>query len=230
MLKCMAWDIDHWDIEVRPWGWLRLREQGDGGPSVYLRYQLTGTEGQERLDLQSAVMRAGGKEALSGRVWRRLPLSQIEETLTLLVVKLPFNAPTEATALRAADARHSFLFGSDLSDVESPSLDFLDEYFDSTADIATVFFNPIPSGDLVSRGDDDLPPGRIPVITPPVGRITAEFLGDIAEAYRWYTAAGKSPAPAISEVANVPVRTVHRWIYEARKRGILPPARQGRAG
>lgn len=226
----MALGIDQWNIEVRPWGWLRLREQSGEGPSVFLRYQLAGPPKQERLELQSVVMRGGSSEALSGRVWRRIPLSQIEETLTSWLVQMPFNAPTEAVARNATQARESFMSGSDVSEVESPSLDFLDDYFDQTEDLATMFFKPMPSNSLVSDGTEGLPPGKIPKIKAPEGRLTDEFLGDVAEVYRWLTDAKKAPAPAIAEMTGVPVRTVHRWIYEARKRNILPPARPGRAG
>lgn len=226
----MGLGIDQWNVDVRPWGWLRLREESGDGPSVFLHYQLNGPERQERLELQSVVMRSGEDEPLSGRLWRRIPLSQIEEALTVWLVQMPFNAPTESVALNAMQARESFMQGSDLSDIEAPTLDELDRYFDDTEDIATVFFNPIPSGSLVSDGTEGLPAGKIPEIKPPSGRLTDEFLGDVAEAYRWLTDAKRPPAPAISEMSGVPVRTVHRWIYEARKRGILPPARAGRAG
>ncbi len=37
-------------------------------------------------------------------------------------------------------------------------------------------------------------------------------------------------AVVLAKEADVPVGTVHRWILEARRRGFLPPARQGRAG
>ncbi|MFJ4201564.1 hypothetical protein ACIP2Y_18275 [Streptomyces sviceus] len=226
----MGLGIDQWNIEVRPWGWLRLREQSGGGPSVFLHYQLAGPTRQERLELQSVVMRGGESEGLSGRVWRRIPLSQIEEALTAWLVHAPFNAPTESVALNALQARETFMSGSDVGEVEPPSLDFLDEYFDQTEDLATIFFNPMPSGMLVSDGEDGLPAEKVPQISPPGGRLTDEFLSDVADAYRWFTDAKKAPAPGISEMAGIPVRTVHRWIYEARRRGILPPARAGRAG
>lgn len=53
--------------------------------------------------------------------------------------------------------------------------------------------------------------------------ITADFLSDIAAQYREHVAAGRMPAPSISKTEGAPVRTVHRWIYEARKRGLLEP-------
>jgi hypothetical protein len=34
----------------------------------------------------------------------------------------------------------------------------------------------------------------------------------------------------LAEESDVPVGTVHRWILEARRRGFLPSARQGRVG
>lgn len=54
-------------------------------------------------------------------------------------------------------------------------------------------------------------------------KIDDAFLADITRQYREHVAAGTMPAPAIAAAENVPVRTVHRWIYEARKRGMLPP-------
>lgn len=228
----MSLQIDQWNVESRPGGWFRLREMSERGPSVYLHYQLTGHSGQERVDLTSVVMRAGGEEALSGRVWRRLPLSDIEKMLAITLVGPP---PPIGDAARAwAQMRDAFTAGTKAfpahADIKPPSLDALDEYFEATADIAVMYFNPMRSGMLVSDGAEGLPPGRIPHIKPPEGRLTDDFLNDVAEAYRWFTETGSPPAPAIAQIADVPVRTVHRWVYEARKRGILPPARTGRAG
>lgn len=226
----MALLTDVWEIDVRPGGWLRLRER-NGGPSVYLHYLIKGTPRRERLELQSVVMRAGPNEALSGRTWRRIPLSEIEKALT---VTLLHDMPDEYNRRGQAQARDAFTAGLEAftvgREIKPPSLDTLDEYFEATADIATMFFGPMPSGMLVSDGAEGLPPGRIPHIKPPEGRLTDDFLKDVADAYRWVTDANESPSPAIAQMADVPVRTVHRWVYEARKRGILPPARAGRAG
>jgi hypothetical protein len=56
------------------------------------------------------------------------------------------------------------------------------------------------------------------------------FYRQVAEAYRDVAQTTSKVAKALAEEANVPVGTVHRWIMEARRRGFLPPARQGRAG
>lgn len=49
------------------------------------------------------------------------------------------------------------------------------------------------------------------------------FLADIARQYRDHVDAGRMPAPAIAEAEGTNVRNVHRWVYVARKRGLLPP-------
>jgi hypothetical protein len=56
------------------------------------------------------------------------------------------------------------------------------------------------------------------------------FYRQVAEAYRDVVQTTPKVAKALAKEANVPVGTVHRWVLEARRRGFLPPARQGRAG
>ncbi|MGW5427928.1 hypothetical protein ACWET9_12010 [Streptomyces sp. NPDC004059] len=218
----MTLHIDQWAIDVRPWGWIRLRELSDQGPTVYLHYGVVGSQGQERLDLQAVVMRSGSGEALSGRIWRRIPFAEIERALTFTIVNPP-SGGTESMERAYTQARESFTEGTE--GFVPPSLESLEDFFEATEDVALIHFNPMPSGMLVS--DDE---GRLPQIKPPTGRITDDFLQDVADAYRWYADRDQAPAPAIAELSGTPVRTVHRWVYEARKRGILPPARAGRAG
>lgn len=88
----------------------------------------------------------------------------------------------------------------------------------------------IPFTDIERHLEGRQQPAECPPVTAPDGRITEGFLKSVASAYLWLTSAGLRPAPGIAEMAGVPVRTVHRWVSDARKRGILPPARPGRAG
>lgn len=208
MLRDMALSIGMWDIDFRPWGWVRLQER-DGGPVVYLRYQASGPAGQERFDMQSVVMGAGGDEPLSGRTWRRIPFTDLEMFFIL------------------GEVRDVLL--TEPSDLAAPSLEALDRYFEETHSYSNIRVH-LPTGEYVGDGSPETPKGKMPKIERPEGRLTDDFLGDVAEAYRWFSSANQSPAPGIASQADVPVRTVHRWIYEARKRGILPPARSGRAG
>ncbi|MGW7301396.1 hypothetical protein [Streptomyces sp. NPDC054829] len=204
----MALQIGQWRVDFRPWGWIRLKEEGSG-PAVYVQYEQSGPAGQERFDMRAVVMVASDTEPLSGRIWRRVPLNELEKYFLIRQVR-------DILGKR--------------SEVEPPSLDTLPEYFAATKD-ESHFAAYEESGLLLSDGTaEGYPPGKFPQVKAPEGRLTDDFLRDVAEAYRWLTDAKRPPAPAIASMAGVPVRTVHRWIYEARKREILPPARTGRAG
>ena len=67
-------------------------------------------------------------------------------------------------------------------------------------------------------------------LTRPDGRDPDAFYEQVAVAYRDVVQTTPKVAKVLADEANVPVGTVHRWIMEARRRGFLPPARQGRAG
>jgi hypothetical protein len=78
--------------------------------------------------------------------------------------------------------------------------------------------------EVFATGDD---PQREP-LTRPTGRDTDEFYRRVAAAYTETIRRTRSVAPELAAEANVPVRTVHGWIREARRRGFLPPGKQGR--
>jgi hypothetical protein len=73
-------------------------------------------------------------------------------------------------------------------------------------------------------------------LTRPDGNDPDAFYEQVAEAYRDVVQTTPKVAKVLAEEASaatgtkVPVGTVHRWILEARRRGFLPTARQGRAG
>lgn len=56
------------------------------------------------------------------------------------------------------------------------------------------------------------------------------FYKAVAEAYEDLHRITTAPTTAIAEAKGVPVSTSKRWVREARARGFLPPARQGKAG
>jgi hypothetical protein len=67
------------------------------------------------------------------------------------------------------------------------------------------------------------------ILAHPVNGLTDAFLQDVAAAHRAALGQGRTdPAVAIAEALGegAQVRTVHSWIYKARKRGFLPPARK----
>jgi hypothetical protein len=56
------------------------------------------------------------------------------------------------------------------------------------------------------------------------------FYADIAHEYKDLTRTSHRPAANLAERHGVPVTTAHRWIKEARRRGLLSPGRPGKAG
>ncbi len=58
------------------------------------------------------------------------------------------------------------------------------------------------------------------------------FYAEVASAYRWLVIEEGSRRPVLdlAKANRVPPSTAHRWIREARRRGILGPGVRGRAG
>ncbi|WP_089310347.1 hypothetical protein [Actinomadura mexicana] len=90
--------------------------------------------------------------------------------------------------------------------------------------------------ELLLADGDKVPPvqggvkGERPRLQRPDGSDPDAFYALVAEAYR-EALDESAPAQVLAEEAGVPVPTVHRWVREARRRGVLPPAKKrGRAG
>lgn len=77
-------------------------------------------------------------------------------------------------------------------------------------------------------------PKRRPVMRfdVPEGAKPDSFYASIASAYRWLVTeeGSRRPARDLADANGVPSTTAHRWIREARRRGILGPGVRGRAG
>jgi hypothetical protein len=88
---------------------------------------------------------------------------------------------------------------------------------------ASSFFNP--------NADPERPPALFIMDIPRRPGLNT-FYEAVATAYRWLVVIKESRRPAldIAEANGVPVTTAHRWIAEARRRGILEPGVRGRAG
>ena len=61
-------------------------------------------------------------------------------------------------------------------------------------------------------------------LSAPEDGLTDEFLRQVADAYNAAISRRKPPAKTLSAQAGVSPRSVHRWIYTARQRGLLGPA------
>lgn len=71
--------------------------------------------------------------------------------------------------------------------------------------------------------------------TPPDGRYSDEWFRSLARSYNWAllewrTRGGEPPAKELARQAGVSVKTVHSWVYRARKAGFLSRVGQGQAG
>lgn len=47
------------------------------------------------------------------------------------------------------------------------------------------------------------------------------FYTEVADRYQWLASRVKRPAEELAEANEVPVTTIHRWVKEARRRGLL---------
>jgi hypothetical protein len=70
---------------------------------------------------------------------------------------------------------------------------------------------------------------RLPFGGPPNG-LTEEFLQDVAKAYAAAVARRERPNVALARQTGSPVKSVQRWVYTARQRGIMPRGSRGRPG
>jgi hypothetical protein len=65
---------------------------------------------------------------------------------------------------------------------------------------------------------------------PPAHGLTDEFLQQVARAYTAAMMRGERPNVAIARQLGYPLKTVQRWVYTARQRGIMPRGNKGKAG
>lgn len=193
-------DSDAWNLEYRPGGWVRASNHT--GVTVFFQVTYIGGEGKRRPSIRTAIMES--PQPISARTWRDAPFDEVWLLLD------PEWAPNVYEVLTRP--------------AETEPIADLGAYFDRTATeyrhIGGVVLTDIITADT----------GSFTPVTDPEGRITDEFLENLAAMYRWAVASGKAPAPVIAESAGVPASRVHRWVAQARQRGFLPPAIKGKAG
>lgn len=73
-------------------------------------------------------------------------------------------------------------------------------------------------------------PGSLRLDDPGGGKRPDGFYEDVASLYTYLSQHSRRPAADLAEANEVPVSTTHRWVKEARRRGLLAPGRPGRAG
>jgi hypothetical protein len=73
-----------------------------------------------------------------------------------------------------------------------------------------------------------IPEPPITLKRPKAHRLTDEWYAEVAKVYRLAAARQLNPRTTIAEAAGVSTDVAGRWVYEARKRGHLPPAQPGK--
>jgi hypothetical protein len=147
----------------------------------------------------------------------RLYIQAVEESEEGLLVR----------ALRGSDLREFPLATVEAVANASPTREQLLGGMESKVDLA------FKGGKSPRQVGEPIEPGRAPKgrLKVPEGRSYGDdFYRRVAEVYGALAVGSSRPAVVIAEANGVPVRTVHRWIYEARRRGFLPAGSQGRAG
>jgi hypothetical protein len=141
-------------------------------------------------------------ERVSSTVVKALPIGRVESLL---------NTPAIREQIEAAGDRHETLdalLEAEIGwDADTPTFTHRVQYVPGQ--------RLVPPREPLHRPDRSDPEG---------------FYRRVADAYNETLATTSAPAPVLVAEAGVPVPTARRWIAEARRRGLLPPGRQGRAG
>jgi hypothetical protein len=79
-----------------------------------------------------------------------------------------------------------------------------------------------------ARPDEPSPPIRLRV-PKGTGKKPDDFYRQVAAAYEFLALTSRAPAAEIARKNRVPMTTAHRWVREARARGLLPPGQKGKS-
>ncbi|MCB5166050.1 hypothetical protein LG634_14540 [Streptomyces bambusae] len=217
-------ELTDWRAVCAPGGWVRVKALTDS-TTVYMRLRGSGAGPQQRLNVHTVVM--DSPSPISTHVWRYVPFQAVEEAvngegvLGQMWDAMGESNPYLEVLLRAPHE-------------EPVSVEQLERHFGSAEELRGAD-DPkdvvVPGNMIMLSGGPQGAGERPPRLSRPAGRITDDFLRDLARTYKWLVATGhNAPATVIADETNTPVATVRRWISNARQRQFLPPGRPGRAG
>lgn len=205
-------------ITVGDGGWVRVDDPSRRRPgATHVRFGRSGPRDRWR---PIEVYVFGGGEPVTGAALREVPLAAIEAQVA--------SNPSLLEQLNQRADRPAVPPGV-LSDPRVMAL--VAERYGTPSTEQRLAELSLPIVDRDGQGADDNRP-RPRLGMPPDDRLTDDFLRDVARAYADAVRAGRHPGPALAEeIGGVSVRTVQRWIYTARKRGVMPsPGRRGVVG
>jgi hypothetical protein len=212
--------VDDLALIIGKGGWFRVVASDLPAP-VYARAVVDEASGRWRV----GELHVMGETPLTVEGMRAIPLARLEAalnevnmaaTLTNLMREMPHDEAREADIPRVAlgalvpepppnEEPVSLLGGGVSREGEGGPLA---AYY---ANRAMVVSFPVPSFKV------KVPKGR---------KRPDHFYREVASAFSFASATGPRPAARIAKANRVPPSTVHRWIKEARRRGVMAPARQ----
>lgn len=189
-------------------GWIAV-----ASPEAEHRLSLHVEERQDgRLRIVELVL--SDAEGLSGAMLRDLPLGAWEAQM---------NAPEMAALLRTRFTDQGPYGFEDLI-WEHGSFDVTPMPRD--ADDGGLEFH-FPGGDIAPAIATTVEPElNLGASTMPSGKRPDAFYRAVAEAYSWLAGHVRRPAVELAAINDVPPTTIHRWVKEARRRGLLGPGRR----
>ncbi|MGN6243729.1 MAG: hypothetical protein ACTHQ3_08645 [Motilibacteraceae bacterium] len=193
-------------------GWICVRDEDLPGP-LYLRL---GKNSVGRWEVRDLYLEADWRAVVTADL-RELPLGDL--------VSVALADDGEQTVLRGIDSpgpqlgilasHYSTTWGASDKPADWVRLAWLTQLDSSLPQPKRVNHRPLRESP------------RVPPLTRPDGPITDDFLSHVANAYAQALAERQRPAVALAEQSGAPVRTVHRWIYLARQRGLLAKTARG---
>ena len=211
-------------------GWLRY--EASDCPPTYLRF-LPGERG--RWLLRELVIDSSERDPLTAATLARVPVAAIEayvngdkrmhaRLVNYLNVLSPVGGPPTGSNVALLASHYATTYGAALRDkvAADPAADWCALAALTTTEGAK---HVVKKRRPVKR--DELPVDADYRLTNPPGPdgLSAEFLDQVRRAYVAATFRGEPPNKTIAADVDASPRSVERWVYEARKRGIMTAAR-----
>lgn len=211
-------------------GWVGVDGLGLPGP-LYVRARQDRTG---RLRVRELYLDASANEnaPITGNDLRQLPLSRVEALINAYSDAVLGRAHSVGPDLSTLATYYATSFANYERQIEERNwvvLNFANQFDPEIVDRLPEFERVQPKTREwrdVRSADLDF---RLPSSGPADG-LTDEFLQDVARAYAAAVARGERPNVAMARQTGYPLKSVQRWVYTARQRGIMPRGSKGRPG
>jgi hypothetical protein len=209
-------------------GWVRYA--ADGGPVAYLRFM---PDERGRYLLRELVLDSEGGAPVTTAAVQRLPLAQVEafvngDAATRAVLDArralvaPVGGPADGSNVAVLASHYATTYGRTDPTTNWCAAAQAATYDDAPRKVRRRAAPAAPRAEIDRDYHLDGPPGA--------DGLTLNFLTRVARAYVAALARGEAPNQTIARDVTTSPRTVERWVYVARQRGIMPPGRKGARG